>query len=341
MFTAINLAFIAGESALERVTRQRLLLAAGLAAAVAFFIHTRSIVVLLVVWLAWWLSGLGLKLRRNSRFAALALLLALSIALVLHIVADRLLESALDPYVSSGVQITIGVGLLAALALCRYPRPALSALLTTVLLLAALTVPSPLAAAGTLLDRPLVEMLLFAPLAMLGGLGFAGFAASLRQRHPTIVRATVLLLAAGVVMHAFARYSFRPSTCCSLVAKEDLLALEWIEGNLPREAHVAISAAPVRAAPAAYPAMDAPADAGAWITPLVGRASSRFSDSVDFSEASTLAGLCERRLTDIYAGSAAGSFDIDTLQAKPEWYRLDLDLSNVRIYHVIGCMLPG
>jgi hypothetical protein len=340
VFTAINVAFLAGGSAVARNTRRHLLLVAGFTAAAAFFIHTRSIIVLLIVWLAWALAGIWMRLRRTAKLSALGVSLILASALSLRIVADPLLAQVLDPYLSSGIWITLMVGLFTACALGAYPRLSLSVLMTAVLLLAALTLPGPLVTSGTLLDRPLVEMLLFAPLAMLGGLGFAGFAARLRQRHLRIVQGVAVILAGGVLLHAFTNYSFFPSTCCSLVGPDDLVALDWVERNLPPEAHIAVSAAPVRAASEPYPAMDAPADAGAWITPLVGRLTSRFWYAEDFSEASTFTRLCESHLSDVYVGNGSGSFGIDSLQAKPEWYRLDLHLPNVRIYHVIGCKLP-
>jgi len=66
------------------------------------------------------------------------------------------------------------IGALSIIAFRKYPRLAFSALLTVALLTGGLFIPVPGSPYLTLLDRPLVEMLMFIPLAILGGLGCAG-----------------------------------------------------------------------------------------------------------------------------------------------------------------------
>jgi hypothetical protein len=97
----------------------------------------------------------------------------------------------------------------------------------------------------TLLDRPFVEMILFLPLSMLGGLGLAGLT---RKLQGDICGAGYIgLLAIGiVVINAFLTYNPYPSDCCVIVGNDDVVAMDWVANQLPVDARIGIASAELK-----------------------------------------------------------------------------------------------
>jgi len=213
-------------------------------------------------------------------------------------------------------------------------------LLMAAFLLAGLFIPSPDPAFGTLLDRPLVEMVLFIPLAVLGGAGFAGLTQYFRPHPDPINWGAAAVLSMVVAVHAFNTYGFDPSACCSLVSKGDMSALDWIAGHLPHNARILIASEAVTVFPAPYLPQYVDSDAGAWILPLANRAVSELAYWSDFREPGTLAEICQRGATHVYAGAGHQSFRAQWLQERPAWYRPIFNLSGRSVYHVSGCADP-
>lgn len=211
-------------------------------------------------------------------------------------------------------------GLLAVFAARAFPRLAAGSVLA---LLAGffLTLVPP---RFPLLDRPLTEMALVLPLAFLGGLGSA--------RLP---RWMPFVLAVAVLVHAWANYSFAPSTCCQLAGRDDLAAMEWVQQNTPADAHILIASANYSLGKATL--RGAGTDAGIWVTPLTGRVTPALSYSSDFSQEQIRQQLCWGRVSYVYVGSREMSFNADLMLARPDWYRVALSLSKARIFQVLGC----
>jgi hypothetical protein len=283
---------------------------------------------------AWVLSGiwLGLTPPRKTMWIAAALLVAS--ALVGLIGRDPIQRQLLDPFVNAGIWATALVGLLLPLAFRSSPRISFALTLFIAFLLAGLFVP---ASAGSVLDRPLVEMLMPLPLSLLGAAGIAGFLQVLPNSARPFGHAAAVVLCAAVVAHAILTHSFSASTCCAMVTTDDLVALDWLRRETPADAHVAVAVSPVQVSPGSYPSLAAGADAGIWIHPLTGMSVSPLSFVTDFGSGATHAQLCEEGVDVVYAGGAPRSFDGAALLAEPQWYELRLQLRAISVFEVTAC----
>lgn len=210
--------------------------------------------------------------------------------------------------------------LLALLAVRSFPRLWMGILFAAFIGLA-LTVLPP---AFPILDRPLTEMLLSLPLALLGGLG--------ASRLP---RWGVPLLAAALLVHAWTSYSFAPSDCCQLAGQEDLAAMEWLRQNTSEDARILIARADYSLGGVTLFGMGA--DAGMWITPLTGRVTPGLPPSTDFSQFDSYRQLCWGGVSYVYVGNKDVSFNLAGLQSNPNWYQTVFPLSNATIVQVLGC----
>lgn len=272
-----------------------------LAALIAPLVHTRLLVLLGLAGTAWLASGA----RRLSRWL-LPFALALLAAEVLGALRDPLLAAALKPYLVWG---TLPLLPLAALAFRHSPRAALACLLALTGMLAALFLP--LTPALTLLDRPLVEMALFLPLALLCGLG----ADRLPRRWAVLLTVLALLL-------SFNQSNFLPSACCRLAGPDDLAALHWLNANLPSGAVVGIASAALQISPEGEPLREAGTDAGVWVAPLTGRAAVPLPYATAFLQPGDHAQLCARGIGWLYAGSGPLSFSVPASRAYREVFAL-------------------
>jgi hypothetical protein len=188
-----------------------------------------------------------------------------------------------------------------------------------------------------LLDRPLVEMLLFMPLAWIGGLGLAAVLQSLDRLHPARRAAAPILLIGLVVIHALMRYDFRPSECCTIAGYDDAAALDWLEEHLPAGATTAIAAAELTLEGPGPGRASTGIDAGIWITPLTGRPAHLLNHDFDFAAQNAALQLCARGFTHIYIGGEGRSFDAAQIEGRPEWYAPVFLLPGAQIYEIRGC----
>ncbi len=156
--------------------RRGLQVLAAVGACVAVLIHTRSLILLGILLMAWLFSGLWLGRPPIQRRLAIGVVVAGLVMEVLMLVRIPVLAPLLDPYLGAGIWITALAGLLGVFAFKSYPRFAFATVLALALLCLGLFIPVPGFSSGPLLDRPLVEMVLFVPLALLGAAGFAALA---------------------------------------------------------------------------------------------------------------------------------------------------------------------
>jgi hypothetical protein len=321
----------------EDAHRRALLILAACAAGVAFLVQTRSIILLGIALAAWWLAGRWVPRSGPQRWLVVGLIILILVVQAVVIAVDPILSSVLDPYVGSGVPITVVVALLGIAAFRKHARFAFACLSSIMLLWLGLYLPVPGFAPSSLLDRPLVEMVSFVPLALIGAAGLAGVMEHFAEIAAPVKAAGLAILCAAIVAHALINYSFYPSDCCTLVHSDDLVALDWIGRNLPADARIAIPYAELKDAPAPYPPLSANTDAGVWITPLTGRPTANLPYSTDFGQPATLDQLCGSGVSEVYFSAMAQGFNPAYLDAHPGRYELQLFLPGVRIYRVIGC----
>jgi len=326
-----------------------LLVLAGAGIGMAAFLHTRSVIILGIAFAAWKLAGLWCQATKPLRSLILSVLLGGMLAEFLVLNASDMLESVFDPYLQDCAVISITMLVLSPFALGAHPRMAFSGVLTVFLLLAGLLVPVPGILPGygslTLLDRPFVEIILYLPLTIVGGLGYAGLAAHLRQRgqeHKVLAGASLFsanaLLVGVLLLNVSINYNFYTSSCCQIVGYDDLVAMDWMDKNLAQDSRVLISTTELRIFESNTPGGYAGADAGVWITPLIGRQTLSLPYTTEFGPHDAMDWLCAERISHIYVGGMNESFSDPDLAAQPDRYRMIFSLPKARVFEVAGCL---
>jgi hypothetical protein len=186
----------------------------------------------------------------------------------------------------------------------------------------------------SVLDGPFVQITIFFPLALIGGLGIAGLQKLVveqdwRLSKPiSIILVVTLFTVVGI--QAVTDASFDPSPCCNMVRKDDLTALEWISTNIPEDSRILTAVQNT-------PYQRLYVDAAMWITPLTARSTHPIAHDTDFASLDTLETICQKGVTHIYTSSFPRSFRKEALEAMPHWYEVDLILEQTQIYTLIGC----
>lgn len=311
----------------------------GISAILSVFTHSRSLVVLGIVLLAWvavtWLE----KLPRRGMFLAFVLVVIITIALSAFILRQDILVLLFDPYLAKGILVSSLVLFLSIFAWMAYPRLTFVSVLSVTFLLASLFIPVTFLPGYrdlTLLDRPFVEMILFLPLSLLGGLGLAGLERKLQGRF--VWGRVAGLLAAGVIaVNAFFAYDLYPSDCCVLVGNDDVAAMAWVADQIPVDARIGIASTALKVMASESHEGDVGADAGIWVTPLTGRTTVLLPSNLDFSQRAAVDHLCQAGVSHLFLGEVGQLFDRERLNSHPEWYRPLLSMPRTGVYEVTGC----
>lgn len=306
---------------------------------VSGILHSRSLVIIGIACLAWVISAWQKKLPQVQQILIFVLLIVVVVLEIVFIQSYDVLLLLLDPYIHQGVLVTALVLLLSIFAYKQYPQLTFACILAISLLMGGLFIPVlgliPGHANLTLLDRPYVEMILFLPLAFLGGLGLAGLQKNIPYPKLGIY---VSLLACGIVLiNALATYDLYPSDCCVLAGNDDLAAIDWMNAQLPADARIGISATALKVLASNSFEGYVGGDAGIWITPLINRATITLPYDSNFDEQATLDNLCQRNISHLYIGEMGQTFNDAQLNAQPAWYKVLLAMPRVKVYQVIGC----
>lgn len=338
LVSALAAIYLAGTSVPRSPGRRGLLIVSLIGACAAFAIHTRLIILLAIMIGSWILSSLWLYRPLLQRLLLAGLVILVVVVECVLLAREPVLHPVLDPYLGPGIWITCLVCLLAPFAFARFPRLAFGSVLSVGLLLLGMFIPGPGLASGPLLDRPLVEMVLFIPLALAGAAGAVALASIPGHRYASAPALIITLFAAGIVEHASLRYSFYPSSCCLRVGGDDLTALAWLADNpAPGPGRVLIPTVELRDSPLPYPPLHPASDAGAWVGSLTRRQTAGLPYGTDFGNRTTLESLCTQDVTDIFVSSDAQAFSEASLQETPAWYIMELRLPGVVLYRVTGC----
>jgi len=136
------------------------------------FIHSRSLVIYGIVFIAWIITTWQQKLSSRQQVVMFFIVIVAIVLEIIFIQQHNVLLLLFDPYIK-GTLITAFVLLLSIFAQRSYPQLVLTCILTVGFLLGSLFIPVQGVIPGhanlTLLDRPFVEMLLFLPLSLLAG----------------------------------------------------------------------------------------------------------------------------------------------------------------------------
>lgn len=308
--------------------------------------HSRTIIVLGILALAWIAMAGWQRLSKLLRAITFFAILIGIVLIIMYVRTKDVFGLLFDPYWTKGSLVTIVVLFLAIFAQWRYPRLAFASILVILLLFGGLLIPVSVRGYGTLtlLDRPFVEMILYLPLSLLGGAGLAGLERSLQDLTArwqakrflpvgSLSGVFILLL----LIHAFASYNIYPADCCSIVGRDDLVAIDWMDKNLPPDARIAISSTELHVLDTDAPQGAAGGDAGAWITPLTDRVTIPLPYQSDFSQQVIFEALCQRRAGYLYVGEAGANFNIGPITASPDRFKVLLSMPEAKVYQVTGC----
>lgn len=304
------------------------------------FVHSRSLVIFGIVFTAWIITTWQQKLSRKPRVFIFFIVIVATLLEIAYIQEQDVLILLFDPYIHKGILITALILLLSVFAQRSYPQLTFACLLAICLLLGSLFIPVLGLIPGhenlTLLDRPFVEMILFLPLSLLGGLGLSGLEQGLQYKN--IKFAFTGLITIGLVLvNALATYNLYASDCCVLAGNEDVQAIDWMNTQLPSGARIGVSAAELNVLASGSFEGYVGGDAGIWITPLVNRVTIPLIYDTSFGEQAVLDNLCQLGISYIYVGELGQTFDDSQLSAQPAWYKVVLSTPKVKIYQVVGC----
>ena len=316
-------------------TMQRIILSLGITASI--LTHSRVLIFFTLAGISWLLvQKIPVEKRRFSLGFGLASVLLLGVPI--H--NNNLLKLTLEPYLQSpGIYVTLIVFLLPPFAYKKAPEHTLFSIFLITGLFVSLFIPLGTIAgipSLTLLDRPFVETILYLPLAILGGLGTAGFGDIFPAFGAKKLIAVILL---GIfTLFSLQRYNFAPSPCCNFVSTDDIHAMTWIEENIPANSNIAIAAEPLTVMPSnTIREAQTPTDAGVWITNLTKRRTPRIPYTTDFSNPETIALLCQKNIDYLYGGNQAHSFNKSLYSKDTDWYQEVLSLPQARIFAITGC----
>jgi hypothetical protein len=340
----LSLAYWLTQNWTEIAQRQKWMLCAilGFSIVATMLLHSRSLIILAIVFLAWIIAAWQRRLSFITRSIIFMMVFTILLLEVFVIHRQAVLAPLLDPYLDDGIWITALILLLSVVALRESSQFVFACLLAVCMLLGSLFVPVKIPGYGvlTLLDRPLVEMILYLPLTLLGGLGLAALEKLLSQfSYSKFLRMKYiqLLLMWPVILHALVAYDWYPSDCCVLVGKNDVAALDWMKNHLPADARIGISVTEMNVLVSDVPEGYSGGDAGIWITPMMDRVTVPLLYSSDFGQAAVKDRLCQKRVSYIYIGELGQAFDSAGLENHPEWYKVLLSRGKVKVYEVVPC----
>ncbi len=315
----------------------------------AGLIHTRALALIAIVFASRFLAAAWSRLAGRLRAALFLLAAALLIALVVFIRAGSTLGLVFDPYLGNGLGVTLLILGLFPFALKTCPRAVFAVILSLIFFLGCLFVPVINLLPGyeyqTLLDRPYVEMTLFFPLSLLGGLGLAGLLKAFREsglllraasRARWLPGAATALLFAAIIVNTGAKYDFYPSSCCQIFGEADAVAFDWMDKKLPGDAYILIASSRLNVLETSPTVVrSAGSDAGTWIGPLIGRSALSLPFDTDFGQQKTRNRLCRRGITHIYIGGTGQGFDQNQLKGRPDWFEMAFFLPKAQVYRLI------
>jgi len=312
------------------------------------FVHSRSLIVIGIAVLTWIVANWWRKLARLPRALVFFLLITGIVIEIIYIQAQGMLHLLFDPYGAKGLLVTLLILFLSIFAQRSYPQLTFATILGIFLVICAIFIPMLPFIPGyfnlTLLDRPFVEMILYLPLSLLGGLGLAGLEKYLQftqgrlgNFHFSWSKYASVLCIGLVLINALSQYELYPSVCCAIAGPDDLVAIDWMDKNLPPNARILVSTVDLIVLASGTAQGYLSGDAGAWITPLTDRVTIPRPYDSNFNQREVLDNLCKMDIQYIYVGEIGQTFNASQLMAHPDWYKSLLSMPKAGVYRIVGC----
>ena len=285
-------------------------------------IHSRILICLLLAVLCYFLSGKFQFKERLSFFQSIRFSLLFAISLW------PLSQFFLEFY--KGLPIWIILLVLLPFAFQSHPRMTTGIFFFMFGLWFVDLIPNLLKLNNSLLDRQFLEMLLYIPCSVIGGIGFDGL---IRKLEPNQILkwGTVVALVGGVMFNFQHHNSFFPDSCCDYFTQDDQLAFQWIQNN--ESTHTLFIIPTFSEGDKIYGT-----DAGIWITPITKIATNKLSFNTKWDSDNVFSEICRasENETYIYAGATKYSFDKVQL-SNQKWLQAVFRAGTVNIYKVDEC----
>ncbi len=346
----LSIAYLSIENrrSLSKVKFTALILLLLTGALISVILHSRSIVIYMVVVGAWLVATVWNRMTWWPQILTFNLFLLAVAGEIIYIQSQGILGPLFDAYGPKGILLSACVLVLSVFAFRTYPSFVIFCTVSINLLIASLFILLGNLIPGyintTPLDRPYVQMIFYLPLTLLAGFGMGGLKEALQgqvlpfgKRQVAVSQIIGILLIALITVHGLFKYELYPSSCCVIVSQDDLKAIQWLDENLPPDARILTSSTNLNVLPTDQYQGSAGGDAGTWITPLTGRPVFLLPFNTDISQSQTFEMLCEQQVNFIYVGKTGWTFNEDSMNAQPEAYKLLLDLPKTKIYEVTGC----
>lgn len=182
----------------------------------------------------------------------------------------------------------------------------------------------------TLLDRQFLEIMLFIPFSIMGGMGFVGLIR--KPQTNSIARRLVILAPIGCVIFSFLQgQSLHPDPCCVYFKEGDQLAFQWISKHTSADSLFIISTFNDNEKIVGT-------DAGIWIYPLLGRNTNRLRFDTNWDSMEEMEKICLFSEKDIYIYTGGGNYSFNDSQlASGKWARPVFKAGQTVIYKPTGC----
>lgn len=328
------------ESAKNRRSRYALTAIAMIGGLITILSHSRTAIMFIAILSSWWIAGRLIQLRSPIKYISIGILIIVNYLTGHQINQNPLLSTVLSPYIRDGFYATLSVFLLTPFSFKLHPRLASAMLLFLLFIFSAALWPTsiPNQSFGIiyLFDRPFAQLIIFIPLSVLGGMGFAGLINYFHQRWDTEPKLTLIrnipaILLAILTLYSILHSEYTPSSCCQLAGRDDITAYKWMRDNLPESSVILIAGNRT-------PSRNYGIDGGIWITPLTGFETVMMPNTSVFDSKSTLEELCMQHITHIYTGGTNARFSLEQIYSKKDWYKNIFTNPTVNIYEVIGCL---
>lgn len=231
-------------------------------------------------------------------------------------------------YYNAYFTILIGILLLLPFAFRSFPTLALAALIFLLGMGIVAKIPTPAFLQNyshSLLDRTFVQISLFLPLSILGGLGISGFWKAFANKK--FLRNGIMVIISFLLTFNAAQLSYYPDPCCKYVRDRDVAAFNWIKLNITSEAVFFIPGLRVSDHILGT-------DAGIWIEASTGNKTKKRPFDISWRAPDVIADICQFDPVYIYAGGRAFSFDIaEDMETSPQYQKVFSE-GKVNIYKV-------
>ena len=319
---------------------------------VSTLIHSRILIVFSISLISWFLAKKAACLEKPEQHSILRSSFFGILILGILIQTDPLLKLTLEPYLDKGILITSIILILSPFAFKKFHQSVYFIIFFIFSILACLFIPVdsilPTLNNQTLLDRPFVEMLLYFPLSILGGLGLAGLleiinkATFLSEKKLFYTKTLVSILVIGFVgVFSLKNYAFYPADCCNFISYDDTIIFDWLRKNISNDARILVAANHLSVVPSSTSTDLVGSDAGIWIPVLIDKRIVIMPYEIDFLSEGIMMELCQKKVTYIYVDNTNQSFNSNILDKKERWYKKILALPNTQLYQLKTCIITN